>query len=125
VTHDEIDNLKAGKRLDAIVAEAMGWTRWCSPCVPKGSNIPDCWQTGNKRNPTWTIKGWCPSTEIRCTWEVLHYGHPSGWFDAYYFYRYGDGYALSKIHNPSNEQGTVAPTAPLAICRTFLKVMVK
>lgn len=62
-THEQILAL-TGKTLDTAIAyQVMGWTTWCSPCVPRGSTTPDCWATGSQRNPTYRISGWRPSRD--------------------------------------------------------------
>lgn len=53
------------KALSARVAtEVMGWSAWCSPCVPRGVATPDCWRTGNRHSPTYRISGFDPSTNM-------------------------------------------------------------
>jgi len=128
MTHAEIDELPAGRKLNAVVAEMMGICLYCQntanlsdgyagqSCILQKDNT---WHCGRHDKPLRPI-GDC-STLISAAWEVLHLGHPCGWFDAYSLYRYGNGYAIQKIYNPKNEQATVAPTAPLVICRAFLK----
>jgi len=127
MTHDEIDKLEAGRELDALVAEGMGWKEVHSQYQSGMMGLPGWTRWWGKKQNTegrWRNTDLPKySSDISPAWEVLHLGHPCGWFDAYYFYRYGNGYAISRIHNPKNEQGTKAPTAPLAICRAFLKAV--
>ncbi len=125
----DIDTLPAGRELDALIAEkVMEWPM-------SGINMPTAFGQPFPKEKHWFHDGehywredgkilsqqFNPSISIYPAWEVLHLGHPCGWFDVYYFYRYGDGYAISKIYNPKDEQGTEAPTAPLVICRAALK----
>jgi hypothetical protein len=60
--------LKAGRELDALVAErVMGWRPYPTPAYD-GYRWPEWWedpQTGNRR------LGWHPSTDIAAAWTVL------------------------------------------------------
>jgi len=110
MTNEEIDKLEAGREMDALVAEVMGWR--------------DCegyWE--DEKVIHTDVGGWCPSQDISAAWDVLHLGHPCGWFDSYYLMRYGNGYAIAghSTHLIIAE----APTAPLAICRARLKAAVR
>ncbi len=122
----DIDKMSPGKEMDALVAtEVMKWKllppEWIHGEMMHGMVEVETWEGSHKDNTFQTKESWKPSTSISHAWRVLELGHPAGWFDVYYLYRYGDGYALSRVHNPKNEIGTIAPTAQLAICRTALK----
>ena len=123
-----IDEMPAGREMDALVAEkVMGWrahfrnTAWWVPSELENEFIPD----PSSRN----IKGWtcgnnrfAPSTDIAAAWEVWDYLKNKyhelilSWCDDMYYLLACD----SKGHYLFSSE---ADTVPLAISRIALKAM--
>lgn len=146
MTLDQIDKLEAGRELDALVAErVMGWSRWYED--KKDLYPPE----GSPENKGWTKRGGIMiqalipeySTSIEAAWRVVekiknlgkvekttddgkewynirHEFHiewlpdSNMWRAGWYDFRYDD-YQCNDIE---------APTAPLAICKAALKVVI-
>jgi len=135
MTHAEIDKLEAGRGMDAFMAEeVMGWTgkflcrpkknegEWCTAFMNQPENGLGSFNRFYKEDGSKVYCGephrvyfphWW-SKSIASAWEVLHLGHPCGWFDGYYLLRHGPGYAIARLS--THHVIVAAPTAPLAIC---------
>jgi hypothetical protein len=115
--------LEAGRELDTLVAEkVMGWTKWRSPVVPRGSAEPDCWLTNDRTSPTFKIAHWSPSTDIACAWQVVERMRDRG-FALELHYEFGC--SIQWVADFSNDGWSstgeqLGDTAPLAICRAAL-----
>ena len=102
-----IDEMPAGRELDALVAEkVMGWDHYPSKheIVPAYStDIAAAWEVVEKmRSDDWWAQIAQDNTDI---WDAkLWRGEPDRWF-------------------PTMETYGNAPTAPLAICRATLKTV--
>lgn len=124
MTHDEIDKLEAGREIDALVAEGMGLTI-TEASRHTDSIVYDIENAGRFFAPVSRY-----STSISSAWEVvekfkdyLYLYHNSrlcgpGPYDVMWECKLVEG---EPKEDPRRYYG-VAPTAPLAICRAFLKV---
>ena len=113
MTHDEIDKLEAGRKLDALVAEkVMGWISGNSATVTTTGDVK--WF----ETPAY-------STSISAAWEVVEK------FEDSEVFRNDDDNGPIEWHCRLGYWKTgilghgIAPTAPLAICRAALKAVVE
>lgn len=133
----DIDTMPAGREMDALVAEAMGWKRskrthheyWegrfeflTSPDghqIYRVENVGD-W-VGNTHESEIYFREKCSySTSIAAAWEVAEKLAN----EAYAMYLYCGGAASWHCNFGQSWEGTLtghADTAPLAICRAALK----
>ena len=118
---DRMDQLEAGRELDALVAEkVMGWRIKGKDWVDEHGRYQGAVET------YWVIadggpsKGWHPSTDIAAAWLVVE---KLGW---QYVFRLGnrdDKWWCVLSVEPDwqlSDNCAEAPTAPLAICRAAL-----
>ena len=142
MTRDEILAMEAGRELDALVAEAMGWI-WLrfKPAHDEDAEFvrkpygPDTWEASlehkraNGDEPLahlWDCDLPHYSTDIAAAWEVVEYMGPIPFslrFQPADAWRTGDGEVYCHAHWTCWFEGSVwaeAPTAPLAICRAAL-----
>lgn len=126
----EIDNLEAGRELDALVAEkVMGWTlgkpHLLHGYLMHGSVEIECWEGSLKDNVTQTKDSWHPSTDIRWAWEVVEKLKRYGFELGYQFDESGEleWDASFDMERHSEAHCVYAPTAPLAICKAALKAV--
>ena len=109
MTHDEIDKLEAGPETDALVAEAMGWKLETSKEYPTMRHwMPSGYGEGE----------WVPSTYIPFAWRVVEKLRGSY---LVVIRQCAKSYWCDLGINEAEEWQAEAPTAPLAICRAFLK----
>ncbi len=121
LTREQIESMNPGAAMDAYIAEfVMGWKPWVSPMVPRGSKVPDCWQTGSRKRPTVRIDGWRPSREIPSAWDVAESLRDGGDIHIESVV-YGTGWKVSTCFvRGAWDKWAYGPTFPLAICRAAL-----
>jgi YHS domain-containing protein len=119
------DEMEAGREMDALVAEkVMGWYRGTQGlyyfCEEHGS---ERWITDDPQYAD--RKHWRPSEDISAAWEVVEKLTSIGAFGTIYFS--SNKVSVTFITKESNIPylHSVAPTAPLAICRAALKAVAK
>ena len=109
-----IDECPAGPAMDAAVAEALGW-HWHDG---RGTAGPSYWETAD--GDTAYIWDFEPSTDIVAAWELienLKKRRPmvtiqlDGWGSTW----------ICWVDNNNMNQWEKGETAPLTICRAFLK----
>lgn len=121
MTNDEIDAMEAGPEMDALVADrVMGWrvAEWEDGC----DYAFDATGFAVKRLTGYAKKRWRPSIDMGAAWSVVehiglldhaatlsHHPNEGGWW-------------VDDNHNHAIQ--SVAPTAPLAICRAALRAAV-
>ncbi len=129
MTHDEIDKLEAGLRLDALVAkEVMGWLIL---------EMPNAFGRPFLKEEHWFHNGehyWCedgkllsqifdPSASISAAWELADQPWPIT-IRKYPIDESNDQWEVVIFNMPGGVHFTaIAPTAPLAICRAALKAV--
>lgn len=122
-----IDEMEAGREMDAMVAEkVMGWERG-AVCWMIPNNTP-----GERIGPL--IDEWQPSTDIAAAWEAVEkcllLGYGLNIRKAFYDEE-EDRWYIAVTINLKNKSSSVArftvfdETAPLAICRAALKAVEK
>ena len=123
MTNDEIDKLEAGPEINALVAEAMGKLRrngsWYEVESPRGGWISGF--HGKKDAMNWLGQQFLFSKNISAAWEVVEnwVRDRHGSYGEIELRSEGLGGAIWKCGFGIYE--SVAPTAPLAICRAALK----
>ena len=118
MTREEIGKLEAGRELDALVAEkVMGWRL----LDPPQADQPSYWATWVMLPHREAAKDWSPSTNIAAAWEVVERLRANG-YSWMQFTLIADQWDL-EMGQGGHDIGcdTLAPTAPLAICRAALK----
>ena len=118
MTHDEIDKLEAGPEINALVADGMGKLRnkgsWYEVESPKSGWISGF--HGKKDAMKWLEQQYLFSENISAAWEVVVKA------DLWTLRgSIGDGPMSCTLEFLDKDGTSDAPTAPLAICRAFLK----
>ena len=123
LTHEEIDAMEAGQKMNTLVAKLVMEWDLCVHQMNKG------WDTGvhfdhNKNQPTIKIfhGDWKPSIDIAAAWQVLEHSNLLDNFDLSkdYDYEFGDNGEYGY------DEWTIfahAPTFSLAVCRAALKLV--
>ena len=131
MTDDQIDELKAGPKLDALVAEAMGW-EWCPPWeiqMGGGWTRPPYSSAGAWQLSDGSYRvAFHPSTHIAdameaADWWLAKYDNTE--FGADFSLEYdGEDWTCQFGDHDRGELGwSRATTKGLAVCRAFLKAV--
>jgi hypothetical protein len=109
-----IDELQAGRELDALVAEkVMGYTLGTPPSPESAINLA---------GPEYPVTVPHYSTDIAAAWQVVEKFKDRDW--RFILDKYDDGWGIEiELSGGKYGSGAVAETAPLAICRVALKAV--
>jgi len=126
-----IDEAPAGPAMDAAVAEALGWLPYESDGVWYWKDMSDddfpYWNHhANGYGFVEDLKPWSPSTDIAAAWELadkISFRQDStlGCFSVHCYGWIGECWEAGWVDQPVGDVVARAHTAPLAICRAFLK----
>jgi len=120
LSRDEIQAMKAGREMDALIGRAFGVEKWC-PEHQDGFDAPCFCDRGPPH--TWHIREALPrfSTDIAAAWQVVKKLSDDIGPVSVCWGIYGpEGNKASVMSMFGPDPGAVGETAPLAICRYAL-----